>query len=559
MRILLSLSILLLVLAVPTLAQDEPVPLHPTATQRAEQTDAAEPAVVPGAEQVVPGGVDILRTSGLEFLINVLYAIAAIFFVFGLKMLSSPRTARQGNMVASFGMLVAVLITLFSDEMFQTTGGVATVIAGFVVGGLIGLIAAKRVPMTGMPEMVALFNGSGGIASAIVAMAEYWHGDLSTLLMDTRITIALSVLIGMVTFTGSFIAFLKLRGQWIPLWWAGKEPAKDRQGNVKKDDAGNVVMDWKQYLKMGNPLTFPAQHLLNLVLVIVAVLLGVVMATAPGHWELILLILLAGVLGVLITIPIGGADMPVVVSLLNSYSGLAACAAGFVLQNKGLIISGSLVGASGLILTNIMCKAMNRSLFNVMAGGFGQDAAAAGGTSMEGKTVRQMDAEEAAMVLEASQKVFVIPGYGMAVAQAQHAVAEMAQLLADKDIEVKFGVHPVAGRMPGHMNVLLAEANVPYEQLADLELNSEMDQCDVALIIGANDVVNPDARRPDSQIAGMPIFDVDKARTVMVCKRSLNPGFAGIQNPLFFNENTVMLFGDAKKMVSGIVNELKGG
>lgn len=487
------------------------------------------------------------------FVINIMYAVAAVFFVFGLKMLSSPRTARRGNVVASLGMLLAVVITLFDQGIV----GYGTMIAGFVVGGAIGAFAARKVPMTGMPEMVALFNGSGGLASAAVAMAEYWHAPFATLLMDTRISIAISVLIGLVTFTGSVIAFLKLRGQWIPLPWAGKEPKKDRDGNVKKDDAGNPVMDWKQYIKIGNPLTFPMQHLLNLVLIIVAIGLGVVMAGGPAHWEMILLLLVAAVLGVLITIPIGGADMPVVVSLLNSYSGLAACAAGFVLQNKGLIISGSLVGASGLILTNIMCKAMNRSLLNVMAGGFGQDSSAAGGTSVEGKTVRQMDAEEAAMMLEAAQKVFVIPGYGMAVAQAQHAVAEMAELLSQRDIEVRFGVHPVAGRMPGHMNVLLAEANVPYERLSDLELNSEMEQCDVALIIGANDVVNPDARRPDSQIAGMPIFDVDKARTVMVCKRSLNPGFAGIQNPLFFNDNTVMLFGDAKKMVSGIVNELK--
>jgi NAD(P) transhydrogenase subunit beta len=491
-----------------------------------------------------------------EFLVNITYAVAAIFFVFGLKMLSSPRTARRGNMVASVGMLIAVVVTLASEPGL----GYPVIIAGFVVGGLVGLVAAKKVPMTGMPEMVALFNGSGGLASAVVAMAEYWKvSAYADHLLDARISIALTLLIGWVTFSGSFIAFLKLRGQWIPLPWAGKEPAKDRQGNIKRDEAGNPVMDWKQYIKMGNPLTFPMQHAVNLLALLGIIALGVAVSMNPAAvWAVILIILIAAVLGVLITAPIGGADMPVVVSLLNSYSGLAACAAGFVLHNTGLIISGSLVGASGLILTNIMCKAMNRSLLNVMAGGFGQDTATAGGTSVEGKTVRQMDAEEAAMVLEASQKVFVVPGYGMAVAQAQHAVAEMADLLTAKGVEVKYGVHPVAGRMPGHMNVLLAEANVPYEQLADLELNGEMDQCDVALVIGANDVVNPDARRPDSQIAGMPIFDVDRARTVMVCKRSLNPGFAGIENPLFFNENTVMLFGDAKKMVSGIVTELKG-
>jgi NAD(P) transhydrogenase subunit beta len=459
------------------------------------------------------------------FLVDLIYAVAAIFFVFGLKMLSSPRTARRGNLVAALGMLIAVVVTLVSKADI----GWPVIIAGFVVGGTIGLIAARRVPMTGMPEMVALFNGSGGLASAVVAMAEYWRIDVNEHLLDSRITIALTLLIGMVTFTGSCIAFGKLRGLTI------------------------------RGIRLGNPLILPLRHPLNLALLAVIILLAVALAGNPGaQWAVLLIILVAAVLGVLITIPIGGADMPVVVSLLNSYSGLAACAAGFVLHNTGLIISGSLVGASGLILTRIMCKAMNRSFFNVMAGGFGQDVAAAGATSAEGKTVRQMDAEEAAMVLEASQRVFIIPGYGMAVAQAQHAVAEMAGLLAKKGIEVKYGVHPVAGRMPGHMNVLLAEANVPYEQLADLELNSEMDQCDVALIIGANDVVNPDARRPESQIAGMPIFDVDRARTVMVCKRSLNPGFAGIENPLFFLENTVMLFGDAKKMVSDIVSQLKG-
>ncbi len=512
----------------------------------------ADPTTTAAVQEAVGSAGDVR-----DFVVKTVYAVAAIFFVFGLKMLSSPRTARQGNMVASVGMLIAVVVTLISVAEVDWT----VIIIGLIAGGSIGLVAAKRVPMTGMPEMVALFNGSGGMASAVVAMAEYWNvPDYSTHLLDGRITIALTLLIGWVTATGSFIAFLKLRGQWIPVYWAGKEPKKDREGNIKKDEQGNTVMDWKQYIKMGNPLTFPLQHPVNLLAVLLVIALGVVLAMNPAaSWSVVLIILLAALLGVLITAPIGGADMPVVVSLLNSYSGLAACAAGFVLHNTGLIISGALVGASGLILTNIMCKAMNRSFFNVMAGGFGQDIASAGDTSMEGKTVRSWEAMDAAVALEQAAKVFVIPGYGMAVAQAQHAVAEMASLLAAKGVEVKYGVHPVAGRMPGHMNVLLAEANVPYEQLSDLELNGEMDQCDVALIIGANDVVNPDARKPDSQIAGMPIFDVDKARTVMVCKRSLNPGFAGIQNPLFFNENTVMLFGDAKKMVSGIVTELKGG
>jgi NAD(P) transhydrogenase subunit beta len=508
---------------------------------------AIDPAAVPTTQAAIDPAVR-------EFFINMAYAIAALFFVFGLKMMSSPRTARRGNLVGAVGMLIAVVITLIDQQII----GYGMIIAGLIVGAAIGAVAAARVPMTGMPEMVALFNGSGGAASVVVAVAEFWSRDSSLLTLDVRISIAVSVIIGMVTLTGSLIAFLKLRGQWIPVYWAGKAPKKNRSGEIVKDDAGNTVMDWQQYIKMGNPLTFPAQHLLNLVLGLGAVLLAITLATSPASWSLVLLVLLAAVLGVLLTIPIGGADMPVVVSLLNSYSGLAACAAGFVLLNKGLIISGSLVGASGLILTMIMCKAMNRSLLNVLLGGFGQDTAAAGGTSAEGKTVRQADAEEAAMILESAERVFVIPGYGMAVAQAQHAVAEMGDLLAKKGVDVRFGVHPVAGRMPGHMNVLLAEANVSYDLLADLELNGEMEQCDVALVIGANDVVNPDARRPDSQIAGMPIFDVDKARTVMVCKRSLNPGFAGIENPLFFNENTLMLFGDAKKMISGIVSELKG-
>ena len=513
------------------------------------QTAASHPVVSDAADMATTAVTAVSESEvarhARDFFVDMLYLVAAVLFVFGLKMLSSPRTARQGNMVAFAGMLVAIVVTLFG----QGIEGVYVIILGGAVGALIGGYVAQKVEMTAMPEMVALFNGSGGMASALVAAAEYWRADPDpgALRIDTTVSICLALFIGMITTTGSFIAFLKLSGKWIPLPWAGKELNKRGE------------MDWKVYLKMGNPLTFPMQHPLNLVLIVAVVLLGVMIAMNPtSQWAIVLLILISTLMGVLLTIPIGGADMPVVVSLLNSYSGLAACFAGFVLENNALIVSGSLVGASGLILTNIMCKAMNRSLFNVLAGGFGQESSGVGGTSVEGKTVRQMDGEEAAMVLEASQKVFIIPGYGMAVAQAQHAVAEMADLLAKKDIDVRYGVHPVAGRMPGHMNVLLAEANVPYEQLSDLDLNSEMEQCDVALVIGANDVVNPDARRPDSQIAGMPIFDVDKARTVMVCKRSLNPGFAGIQNPLFFNENTTMLFGDAKKMVVSIVAALKG-
>ncbi len=450
-----------------------------------------------------------------DFLVKMAYLLSAVMFVFGLKMLSSPRSARRGNLVASLGMLIAIVVTLANVEAW------GILIGGFVVGGLIGLIAAKKVPMTGMPEMVALFNGSGGAASAVVALAEYLRRDASLLRVDTAVSIGVSVLIGMVTLTGSLVAFGKLRGMTI--------------GGVR----------------LGNPLTFKGQHALNAILIVAVVALGYAIAANTGAWwALILLTGIATVLGVLLTIPIGGADMPVVVSLLNSYSGLAACATGFVLDNTGLIISGSLVGASGLILTRIMCKAMNRSLVNVLLGGFGQDIATAGSTTAgEGQTIRQMDAEEAVMLLEVAQKVAIIPGYGMAAAQAQHTVAEMADLLGQRGVDVKYGIHPVAGRMPGHMNVLLAEANVPYEQLIDLELDSEMDQTDVVMVIGANDVVNPEA--------DMPIFHVYKSKTVMVFKRSLSPGFAGIPTPLFAEDNTLMYFGDGQKAVLDLISALK--
>jgi NAD(P) transhydrogenase subunit beta len=483
------------------------------------QTTSTAPTSAPDA------GGGHLTTLG----INLAYLVSAALFIFGLKMMSHPRTARRGNLLSALGMLIAIVVTLGDRAIVSWW----TIGAGLITGSIVGAVLAIRVQMTAMPQMVGMLNGFGGLASATVALAEFLrvyfdpHHDPR---LDTLVSINLSALIGMVTFTGSLTAFGKLEG-------------------------------WKyKGTPISNPLLLPWHHLLSVLMLVACAALGwlVVRDYQGSLWAIILLNLIAAVLGVMAVVPIGGADMPVVISLLNSYSGLAAMTTGFALDNYCLIISGSLVGASGIILTKIMCTAMNRSLLSVVAGGFGQEITAVGGTSVEGKTVRQMDAEEAAMVLEAAQKVFIIPGYGMAVAQAQHAVAEMAQLLANKGIEVKFGVHPVAGRMPGHMNVLLAEANVPYERLADLALNSEMEQCDVALVIGANDVVNPDARRPDSQIAGMPIFDVDKARTVMVCKRSLNPGFAGIENPLFFNQNTVMLFGDAKKMVGALVSELKG-
>jgi len=479
----------------------------------------------PATQEVTEAAVgNDLRSLG----ITLAYLLAAALFIFGLRMLSHPRTARQGNWLSSVGMLIAIVVTLADREIVSYT----TIIAGLVVGSAIGWILAVRVQMTAMPQMVGMLNGFGGLASGLVALAEYIRVYIDPNRdprLDVLIAIGLSALIGMVTFTGSMTAFGKLQG-----WKIRGKP-------------------------LSNPLLLPHHHPINIAQVLIAiVLIAVLVSNYEAAWAIVLLYLLAAVLGVMLVTPIGGADMPVVISLMNSYSGLAAMTTGFVLDNYALIISGSLVGASGIILTKIMCSAMNRSLLNVIAGGFGQELTAAGETSGGERTVRKMDAEEAAMVLESAQKVFIIPGYGMAVAQAQHAVAELGDILRKKGVDVRYGVHPVAGRMPGHMNVLLAEANVPYEMLSDLELNSEMEQCDVALVIGANDVVNPDARRPGSQIAGMPIFDVDKARTVMVCKRSLNPGFAGIENELFFNQNTVMLFGDAKKMVTGIVSELKG-
>jgi NAD(P) transhydrogenase subunit beta len=467
-----------------------------------------------------------------RLLINIAYLVSASLFIFGLKMMSHPRTARRGNLLSAVGMLIAILVTLRDHEIV----GYTTLLAGIVAGSLIGLVLAVRVKMTAMPQMVGLFNGLGGLASACVAFAEFlkvYYDPSRDPRLDTLVTICLSALIGTVTFTGSLTAFGKLEG-----WKVGG-------------------------VSLSSPLTFRMQHLLNLVLLLVGIGMSVLIVRdyQASLWAVIALNLLAAVLGVLVVVPIGGADMPVVISLLNSYSGLAAMTTGFVLDNYCLIITGSLVGASGIILTKIMCDAMNRSLINVVAGGFGTGDLAAGalpGTSGDGAIVRRMDPEEAVMVLEAASNVIIVPGYGMAVAQAQHAVAELANELNRRGVRTRFAIHPVAGRMPGHMNVLLAEANVPYDLLADLSINPEFEQCDVALVVGANDVVNPAARHNQSSpIYGMPIFNVDKARTVMVCKRSLNPGFAGIENELFTCPNCVMIFGDAKKTISEINTSLK--
>ena len=486
---------------------------------------AQHAASAPGA-----AAVEQELTAVTRLAINLSYLLSAALFIFGLKMLAHPRTARIGNRLSALGMLIAIVVTLGDRHIVSYW----TIIAGIIAGGTIGGVLAVRVKMTGMPQMVGLLNGFGGLASAVVALGEFlWSAadPSKTPRIDTLVSIGLSVLIGTVTFTGSLTAFAKLEG----LKFRG--------------------------IVLSNPFVFPFQHWLNVGLLLLTILMitFVTRNYEQALWAVILLYLIAAALGVLVVMPIGGADMPVVISLLNSYSGLAAMTTGFALDNYCLIITGSLVGASGIILTKIMCNAMNRSLLNVVAGGFGQEAAGPGSTqAASGLTVRKMDAEEAAMVLEAAQSVVIVPGYGMAVAQAQHSVAEMAALLEKKGVNVRYGIHPVAGRMPGHMNVLLAEANVPYEQLYDLSINDEMPQIDVAIVIGANDVVNPAARdEPGNPIYGMPIFDVDKCKTVMVSKRSLNPGFAGIENPLFYKENTVMLFGDAKKMVTEISQQLK--
>jgi len=469
----------------------------------------------------------------MESLLNLAYLLAASLFIVGMKRLGSPATARRGNQLAAVGMLVAVVATLFQGRILSP----GTMLAGVALGSLIGGVMARRVRMTSMPEMVAVLNGLGGGASVLVASAEVARlaGGEGAAAPDATfvVTVTLSVLIGAVTLSGSLVAFGKLNGK-----------------------------------VSGRPLSFPGMRLLTLLLALasLAAVAGPLLALGDPAESVDALVLsvvalsaLALVLGVLLVIPIGGADMPVVVSLLNSYSGLAAAATGFVLQNYALIVSGALVGASGIILSKIMCDAMNRSLANVLLGGFGGGEAAEGGRSAEGRTVRSTGADDAAVLLAYAGQVIVVPGYGLAVAQAQHAVRELADLLQGRGVTVKYAIHPVAGRMPGHMNVLLAEANVPYDQLFDMEeINDEFERTDVALVIGANDVVNPAARTdPTSPIHGMPILNVDRARNVIVMKRSMAAGYAGVENELFYLSHTQMLFGDAKKMLEGLVAEVK--
>ncbi len=467
-----------------------------------------------------------------EVIRGLLYIAASILFVFGLKMLASPATARKGNMISALGMLLAIATTLHAMENIRWIW----ILLGAGVGTVIGVIAARLVQMTSMPQMVGLFNGFGGLASLLVGWSEF-HGNWSASApqdLFTSVAIFLTVLIGGVTFSGSLIAYGKLDGK-----------------------------------ISGKPILYKGQNLVNGLILAAIVIFGILLCAqnlgeleSGGRIGVYLLLLgsvgLALALGVLFTVPIGGADMPVIICLLNSYSGLAACAAGFVITNNVLIVSGSLVGASGLILTKIMCKAMNRSLANVLFSGFGSAPAAGDGAGYQGEA-KPVSPEDAYLILEAAESICFVPGYGMAAAQAQHVVRELGELLEANGAEVKYCIHPVAGRMPGHMNVLLAEANVPYEQLVEPgDVNPNMSMTDVAIVIGANDVVNPAAREDEnSPLWGMPIIDVDYARTCIVLKRSMNPGFAGVDNPLFFKENTRMLFGDAKASIAALVSEFK--
>tara|TARA_B100000315_G_scaffold116653_1_gene106975 strand:+ start:10657 stop:12048 length:1392 start_codon:yes stop_codon:yes gene_type:complete len=458
-------------------------------------------------------------------IINFAYLIASVLFILGLKGLTHPRTAVRGNLSAALAMFIAVVVTLLDKSIVSFD----IIIAGIIIGAAIGAILAVKIQMTAMPQLVALFNGFGGGASVLVAGAALIEAGIKTKNPDLQLTIAtvVSGLVGAVTFWGSLVAFGKL-----------------------------------QELKFAKDVRFSGQQIVNAVMTVVSVAVGVMVVMSPTnisyYW---ILVGVASILGIVLVIPIGGADMPVVIALLNSYSGLAAAATGFVLGNNILIIAGSLVGASGMILTMIMCKAMNRSLGNVLFSVLEPTGDSASADEVYSGKIKATSADEAAMLFDNARRVVFVPGYGMAVAQAQHAVRDLTNLLESKGIEVDFGIHPVAGRMPGHMNVLLAEADVSYDKLKEMDIvNPTFQQTDVAIVLGANDVVNPVARTdPKSPIAGMPILDVDKARTVIVIKRSLSPGFAGIPNPLFAMDNTLMLFGDGKKMILDLITAVKEG
>jgi H+-translocating NAD(P) transhydrogenase subunit beta len=461
----------------------------------------------------------------MDIIVKLAYLVASVLFIIGIKMLNKPATARQGNQLSALGMLIAIVATMFQLDILS----LPEVLICIVVGSAIGYYISQKVQMTEMPEMVAVFNGFGGISSLFVGLSDFWLESVEKgEIVDniTLVSILLSVLIGGITFTGSMVAYGKLSGK-----------------------------------VSGNAIVFTGQHVINLLLLVIAIVAGGIVIWQQdiiiGLWVLVALSL---VLGILVVIPIGGADMPVVISLLNSYSGMAACATGFVLNNYMLIVAGALVGSSGIILTNIMCKGMNRSLLNVVMGGFGQTSgstASAGGKS--DMVVKEVGVEEAAILFESASSVVIVPGYGMAVAQAQHIIKELMEILLKKNINVRFAIHPVAGRMPGHMNVLLAESNVPYDRLLEPEeIDDDLSNTDIVYIVGANDVVNPAARHDkNSPIFGMPIINADKAKTVIVSKRSMASGYAGIENELFGYPNCLMLFGDAKATLTKVVNEIK--
>lgn len=455
----------------------------------------------------------------MEFLINLSYIVASVLFILGIKMLGSADTARKGNFVSAIGMLLAVVVTLLESELDYPW-----IVAGLLIGGAAGTVWAKRVQMTGMPELVALLNGFGGFASLLVGWAEYARDKdfaVSAYPTFTAFAVIFAILVGGVTFTGSLVAYLKLSGK-----------------------------------MSGSAMTFTGQKAINVVILVVLIMVSAVFIVTQSDWALYMIIALALALGILGVIPIGGGDMPVVISFLNSFSGIAASAAGFVIFNNVLIVAGCLVGASGIILTVIMCKAMNRTLVNVLFGSFGGSGKSA---AVVGE-MKPISTQDAFFILEAAQSVVFIPGYGMAVAQAQHAVKELGSLLENNGAEVRYAIHPVAGRMPGHMNVLLAESDVPYEQLCEMDdINAIIETVDVAIIIGANDVVNPAAAEDEgSPIYGMPIINAYKARTVFALKRGKGTGFSGLENSLFFRENTRMIYGDAKETMTGLVAQFKG-
>ena len=468
----------------------------------------------------------------MKITIEITYLISSILFILGIKYLGSPKTARKGNLYAAIGMFLAIVATLFDQQVLTYEW----IIIGALIGSIAGLFMAYKTPMTGMPQMVGMLNGFGGGASTLVALSEYFKKNPNypvdtglpfNLPIDQGIAIILSLLIGGVTFTGSMIAFGKLQG-----------------------------------LVTGKVVKYPLQHPINAFLVLFVFAAGAYVVIYPSLMSLVILItIISLVLGVLLVLPIGGADMPVAISLLNSYSGMAGSTTGFVLGNNELIIAGALVGASGIILTNIMCKAMNRSLMNVVLGGWANagSATSTSSTTSNKGDVKSIDSEELAMLLDSVGSVIIVPGYGMAVGQAQHAVRDLMNILEKKGIKVRFAIHPVAGRMPGHMNVLLAEAQVPYDKLFAMEdINDDFNNTDVVIVIGANDVVNPAARHDqNSPIFGMPILNVDYAKTVIINKRSMNAGYAGIDNELFFYPNALMYFGDSKDAMTKLFNEIK--